>query len=276
MTIFDWHIINSFFHSDRESVRLRIIFFILYPITYVPIHGHDEIILRSNSWHLSCMGLRLSTGSVLRAEVRGRRSKVSTTYFGSETLFISLSYWSDYATRCRPRLYQYIYTAIIGYGRPFLLSPASSAALFLGVVSISTPTGEPCNSIKLRAVTANWLYSASSGSMLLTGFTARCFIRWRRMKYKQEARSSIPTTLAVAPTIALADVLRPEPPDVLSRPSEDIDEGLKRDAEVPMDGSMPRAAVEEEPVVVLELGVCWAVDPVDSAVRLGMVYPAAS
>lgn len=170
--------------SDCGSFSL---YFILSP--YVPIHGHDEIILRSNSWHLSCMGLRLSTGSVLRAEVRGRRSKVSTTYFGSETLFISLSYWSDYATRCRPRLYQYIYTAIIGYGRPFLLSPASSAALFLGVVSISTPTGEPCNSIKLRAVTANWLYSASSGSMLLTGFTARCFIRWRRMKYKQEARS---------------------------------------------------------------------------------------
>lgn len=76
------------------------------------------------------------------------------------------------------------------------------------------------------------------------------------MKYKQEKRSSIPTRLIVAPTIALADVLRPEPPDVLSRPLEDIDEGLKRDAEVLMDGSMPRAAVEEEPVVVLELGVC--------------------
>lgn len=73
------------------------------------------------------------------------------------------------------------------------------------------------------------------------------------MKYKQEKRSIIPTRQIVAPTITLADVLRPEPPDVLS---EDIDAGLKRDAEVPMDGSMPRAAVEEEPVVVLELGVC--------------------
>lgn len=41
---------------------------------------------------------------------------------------------------------------------------------------------------------------------------------------------------------------------------------------MPMDGSMPRVAVEGEAVVVLE----WAVDPVDSAVRLGMVYPAAS
>lgn len=66
----------------------------------------------------------------------------------------------------------------------------------------------------------------------------------------------MPTRLTVAPIIALAEVFRPEPPNGRSRPSEDIDEGLKRDAEVPMDGLIPLAAVEGDPVVVLELGVC--------------------
>ena len=44
--------------------------------------------------------------------------------------------------------------------------------------------------------------------------------------------------LTAAPTIAFAEVFRPEPPDRWSRSSEDNDEGRGRDVEGLIDGSM--------------------------------------
>lgn len=72
--------------------------------------------------------------------------------------------------------------------------------------------------------------------------------------------------LAAAPTTAFADVFSPEPPDGWSRPSEGIDEERDREAELLMDG--PTSRVEESNRDVDS-------DVLDSAVRLGIVYPAA-
>lgn len=89
--------------------------------------------------------------------------------------------------------------------------------------------------------------------------------------------------LAAEPTIAFAEIDSPEPPDAWLRSLEDIDDGGDTDVEVLMDESTSwveegnRNAVEEESIVMLELGVRWAVDSdiLDSAARLGIVYPAA-
>lgn len=85
--------------------------------------------------------------------------------------------------------------------------------------------------------------------------------------------------LTAAPTIAFAEVFRPEPLDRWSRSSEDVDKGRGRDAEGLIDGSMSWVEVSNgiagEDDDVLDLDV---INPIvlDLAVRLGMVYPAAS
>lgn len=132
--------------------------------------------------------------------------------------------------------------------------------LWPALSSVLPPT---CRAVtfKSRGISITWLYSAFSSSMLLIGFTARCFMRWYRYKYKQDARSIVLTLLSAAPTIAFAGAVRPEPPRGWSRPPEDIDDGRKRDAEGLIDGSMSRVeesnriAVEEDGLLDLDSAV---------------------
>lgn len=97
---------NQFFLPFASDCGSFSLYFILSP--YVP---HDEIFDQTLG---TSMRLRLSTGSMPREEARGKRSKVRTTYFGSETEHVTLVFTLHFsyvvvtdqimqrdATRCR-------------------------------------------------------------------------------------------------------------------------------------------------------------------------------